>query len=218
MAPGVLSQRRLMGNAALLNHVQPVRLITPNESNVAVIDGTGGSIEAGSSAVTVGMSAGLVYRFRVDFVDVETPVTVYPSVELLDRLYPPAGLENQFPVPIVITRSDLDNVKTGGMVTKVIYLEDATSTLDRQPLETDQPSIDVDGGDDPLHVAHSLGRPMALLRIGTRVPLASELSGPSAFDSSVPTILPDPVEVLPATAAKSLQREAATSATLSDGP
>jgi hypothetical protein len=138
-----------------------------------------------------------VYRFRVDFVDFETPRTVYPSVEILDRLYTPKGLENQFPVPVVITEDDLAQASGGKMVTKVIYLERSESTVPRRPVETEQPWFDVKGGQDPLHVATSLGRPLAILRIGSRVPTAGELAGPSAFDSSRPVVLPDPVERLP---------------------
>ncbi len=196
MPPGIVSQRKLMGNARLVGHTQPVRIIAPDGSRVAIVAG-GGTTEANKSRVTVGVQAGLLYRFRVDFVDIETPRTVYPSVEIVDRLYTPKGLENQFPVPVVITENDLAQASGGKMVTKVIYLERSESTVPRRPIETDQPWFDVRGGEDPLHVASSLGRPLAILRIGSRVPTAGELAGPSAFDSSRPVVLPDPVERLP---------------------
>lgn len=196
MPPGIVSQQKLMGNARLVGHTQPVRIIAPDGSRVAIV-ADGGMTEANNSRVTVGVQAGLLYRFRVDFVDIETPRTVYPSVEIVDRLYAPKGLENQFPVPVVITENDLAQASGGKMVTKVIYLERAESTVPRRPVETDQPWFDVTGGQDPLHVATGLGRPLAILRIGSRVPTAGELAGPSAFDSSRPVVLPDPVETLP---------------------
>lgn len=201
MPPGIVSQQKLLGNARLVGHTQPVRIIAPDGSRVAIV-ADGATTEANKSRVTVGVKAGLLYRFRVDFVDVETPRTVYPSVEIVDRLYTPRGLENQFPVPVVITENDLAQASGGKMVTKVIYLERSESTVPRRPIETDQPWFDVRGGEDPLHVATNLGRPLAILRIGSRVPTAGELAGPSAFDSSRPVILPDPVERLPARTTK----------------
>lgn len=196
MPLGIVSQQKLMGNARLVGHTQPVRIIAPDGSRVAIV-ADGGTTEANHSRVTVGVKAGLLYRFRVDFVDRDTPRTVYPSVEIVDRLYAPKGLENQFPVPVVISENDLAQASGGKMVTKVVYLERAESTVPRRPIETDQPWFDVTGAEDPLHVAQSLGRPLAILRIGSRVPTAGELAGPSAFDSSRPVVLPDPVETLP---------------------
>ena len=196
MPPGIVSQQKLMGNSRLVGHTQPVRIIAPDGSRVAIV-ADGATTEANYSRVTVGVKAGLLYRFRVDFVDGETPRTVYPSVEIVDRLYAPKGLENQFPVPVVITENDLAQASGGKMVTKVVYLERAESTVPRRPEETEQPWFDVTGAQDPLHVAANHGRPLAILRIGSRVPTAGELAGPSAFDSSRPVVLPDPVETLP---------------------
>lgn len=196
MAPGIVSQQKLMGNARLVGHTQPVRIIAPDGSRVAVFS-NGSTTEAIGSRVTVGVQAGLLYRFRIDFTQRETTRTLYPSVEILDRLYAPKGLENQFPVPVVITENDLAQASGGKLVTKVIYLERAEATVPRRPVETDQPWFDVTGSEDPLQVAESLGRPLAILRIGSRVPTAEELTGPSAFDSSRPLVLPDPVEPVP---------------------
>ncbi len=196
MPPGIVSQQKLMGNARLAGHTQPVRIIAPDGSRVAIVAG-GGTTESNNSRVTVGMKAGLLYRFRIDFVDRETPRTLYPSVEIVDRLYAPEGLENQFPVPVVISENDLAQASGGKMVTKVVYLERSESTVPRRPEETEQPWFDVTGAEDPLHVAGRLGRPLAILRIGSRVPTAGELAGPSAFDSSRPVVLPDPVKSVP---------------------
>ena len=193
MAPGVASQRTLMGNKALVNHVQPVRLLTPEGSSVGVF-ANGTTITATGPAVSVGVSAGLIYRFKVDFVADQKPRTVYPSIELVDRLYPPKGLETQFPVPVVLTQDDLEQASAGKMVTKVIYLESAEGAVVRRASDRDQPYFDVDGAEDPLHVAKGFGRPLVILRIGSRIPTAEELNQPSAFNSSVPVSLPDPVE------------------------
>jgi len=55
-------------------------------------------------------------------------------------------------------------------VTRVIYLEDP-ETADPVAREADEQAyFEVDAGDDPLHVADTLGRPVAILRMGARVP------------------------------------------------
>ena len=57
MAPGVASQRTLMGNRNLINHVQPVRLLTPQDSAIAIF-ANGTTITATGPAVSVGVRAG----------------------------------------------------------------------------------------------------------------------------------------------------------------
>lgn len=193
MAPGVASQRTLMGNRNLINHIQPVRLLAPENSAVGIL-ANGTTINATGPAVSVGVSAGLIYRFKIDFTADQQQRTVYPSIELVDRLYPPEGLETQFPVPIVLTQDDLEQASSGKMVTKVVYLESADGAVVRRASHREQPYFDVDGAEDPLHVAKGLGRPLVIVRIGSRIPTADELNQPSAFNSSMPVSLPDPIQ------------------------
>lgn len=193
MALGVASQRTMMANKNLVNHVQPVRLLTPQGSSIGVF-ANGTTINSSGPSVSVGVSAGLIYRFKVDFVADQNPRTVYPSIELVDRLYPPEGLETQFPVPVVLTQNDLEQASAGKMVTKVVYLESAEGAVVRRASVRDQPYFDIDGAEDPLHVAKGFGRPLVILRIGSRIPTVEELNQPSAFNSSIPVSLPEPVE------------------------
>lgn len=199
MAPGVASQRTLFSNKDLINHVQPVRLLTPEGSSVGIF-ANGTTTSSAGPAVSVGVTAGLLYRFKVDFVSDHQPRTVYPSIELLDRLYPPKGLETQFPIPVVLTKNDLEQASAGKMVTKVIYLESAEGAAVRSGSDREQPYFDVDGSEDPLHVAKGFGKPLVILRIGSRIPTQEELHQPSAFNSSVPVNLPDPIESVNSTA------------------
>ncbi len=220
MAPGVASQRTLMSNKDLINHVQPVRLLTPDGSSVGIFAG-GTTTSAAGSAVSVGVEAGLLYRFKVDFVVDHQPRTVYPSIELLDRLYPPQGLETQFPIPVVLSKDDLEQASSGKMVTKVIYLESAEGAAVGNGSDREQSYFDVDGAEDPLHVAKGFGRPLVILRIGSRIPTQEELSQPSAFNSSVPVNLPDPIETVNSVESGSsaaTNRSTSVSARLSDQP
>ena len=58
----------------------------------------------------------------------------------------------------------------GAMITRVIYLEDSENALPQADEPGSQRVTDVSGNDNALKVADQLGRPMAILRIGSRVP------------------------------------------------
>jgi hypothetical protein len=132
-------------------------------------EGSYGSPQA--DEVLVGMHIGFVYRLRVSGFAPEPEVDVFPTVELIDRLYPPAGLELRYPIPIELTEDELDMAAHGMFVTRVIYLEEPTQALPtRQTASGEQPWVEAPRGADPLVLADELGRPVAILRIGGRVP------------------------------------------------
>ena len=92
-----------------------------------------------------------------------------PSIEILDGLcLPPQHSTARFPVPIWLSEQDIDRIVQGRFITKMIYLEDpekavAVPTKADEPLETElSPDRDL------LWEAHQLGRPMLVVRIGTR--------------------------------------------------
>ena len=74
----------------------------------------------------------------------------------------------------------------------MIYLEDPRGDLPHLHTTTDQPSIDVARGQDPLRAAEQMGRPMAILRMGSRVPMEGEIAEWFTFGIAAPTVLPDP--------------------------
>jgi hypothetical protein len=94
-------------------------------------------------------------------------------------MYAPRGREHRFPIPIVLEEQDLIRALDGGMVTRVIYLEDAEVASPIADEPGSQRVTDVSASDNALQVADQLGRPMAILRIGSRVPadLQGDLSG-----------------------------------------
>ncbi len=62
----------------------------------------------------------------------------------------------------------------GKFVTRVIYLEDPNLALPvSDKLDSDTRWFDVRPGEDPLVTADNLGRPIAILRLGARLPDAS---------------------------------------------
>ncbi len=65
----------------------------------------------------------------------------------------------------------------GKFVTRVIYLEDPLTALPVAEDPHEQSYFEVAAHDNPLEVADRLGRPMAILRLGGRLP---EAEGPDA--------------------------------------
>ena len=191
MAPGVVADIARMSNPKLEGHVQPVRVITPIGSRVGIRT-SNGYVQTNASKTSVGLTVGPVYRFKVTDIPNKPGVELYPSVEILNRLSPPAGLENEFPIQVLITQSDLEEAIEGRMVTKVVYLESPETALPHRHLPDKQPYFDVGGGEDPLRVAERLGRPMAILRVGSRIPMPSDAGERFGFSAPSPTILPDP--------------------------
>jgi len=191
MAPGVVADIARMSNPSLEGHVQPVRVITPAGSRIGIRT-SNGYVQTSASKTSVGLTVGPVYRFKVTDIPNKPGVELYPSVEILNRLSPPAGLENEFPIQVLITLSDLEEAIEGRMVTKIVYLESPETALPHRHLPDKQPYFDVGGGEDPLRVAERLGRPMAILRVGSRIPMPSDAGERFGFSAPSPTILPAP--------------------------
>jgi hypothetical protein len=194
MAPGLAAQTAVLSNPCLADFVQPVRVIAPNEARLEV-GGSGGYTQTHSARVTVGMMIGPVYRLKVTQIPNHPTRELYPSIEVLGRLHTPLGLEEKFPIQVNILQDDLDRALEGSMVTKVIYLEDPDTAFPHRHVEDRQPYFDVFANEDPLRAAERLGRPMAILRIGTRVPTFQPNDQGFDFNTPTPTIIEE-IEVL----------------------
>lgn len=120
--------------------------------------------------VTTGMLVGAVYRFHVTNIPDHQGEELFPTLEVIDKTYPQPGREHRFPIPVVLTDEDLHLALTGALVTRVIYLEDS-EVADPVATKPDvQMTLDVGPNDNALKTADVLGRPVAILRIGSRVP------------------------------------------------
>ena len=193
MAPGLVAERYRKADPDLATVIQPVRIIVPREANVSVLS-NGSVLSTVQSKTTVGLAIGPVYQLKVSGLNLHESVELYPSIELLGRLYPPRGMENRFPIEIEITRDDLLQVIDGSMVTKVIYLEHGDMVVPHRHSPDMQPTFDVAANEDPLRASKSLGRPMAILRIGSRVPLNGNPADTIQTIGPAPILLPEPVQ------------------------
>ena len=128
LQPGAIGHRQLLHSDPLREYFsQPVQINAPDGAVVA----TFGNGELGGSygQLNVALQVGSVYRFRVSEIANLGSTELYPSIEVIDRLYPPKGQEREFPIPVELAADDLKLAANGKYVTRVIYIEDPDDTF-----------------------------------------------------------------------------------------
>lgn len=166
---GVNGRVAVLTKPAIIHAIQPVRISLPSEARITFFCGSPQHQQVMSSPAQPGLVPGFVYRLRISDMPEHPGVEIYPTIELLDRLHPPQGLAQEFPIPIEITEEEIEIALQDRMVTKVVYLEQPDLA---KPIEQVSGTLteEVSPRADLLKVADMKGRPMAILRIGGRVP------------------------------------------------
>lgn len=127
-----LNQRLPLGEVArwnatihpgLYGQTQPVRITLPSTGHVTYYDGRSPQGVLADAPSQAGLLVGNVYRVRISGMPEFPGIELYPSIELLDRLHPPPGQEQNFPVPVTFTVEEIETALQDRMVTKVVYLE-----------------------------------------------------------------------------------------------
>ncbi len=198
MPPGAIGRLRLMRGGPLSGFCQPVEIRAPQGTRISPAAGSSfgeGRIER----LLVGLPIGPVYRFKISEIPEHPGLEVFPTIEMVDRTYPPPGLALKFPVPIELTQEELLLAVEGRFITRVIYLEDPLLAPAIARDGEEQPWIEARTGEDPLVMADHLGRPMAILRMGGRVPDGNQPN--AAFTYGAPPAMiyeiPDDAKPLP---------------------
>lgn len=169
MPPGAIGRQRLIGDGPLSGYCQPVEVRVPAGARIAPAVGAG--FATGQRGhLLVGLQVGALYRLQVTHIPEHPGLEVFPTVEIIDRLYPPPGQALRFPIPIELTLEELKLAADGHFVTRVIYLEDPLAALPLADQDEHQRWVEARSGEDPLVMADHLGRPMAILRVGGRLP------------------------------------------------
>lgn len=167
---GQLARQRVIGGA--LKKTQPVEWKLPKGVRVAVAQ-PGEYWEAPEKTNLFGLQLGSVYRFRIDQIPAYPDVELYPTVELLGVLNPPAGRQWDFPVEFEIPAEDLALAARGSFVTRVVFVENSANAMNVDASESNRELVlDVPQTVDPVVAASTRGRPLAIIRIGARAPLA----------------------------------------------
>lgn len=165
---------------------QPVEVQLPGKGQITWYSrGLESGVTAPAPAMA-GLLLGPVYRLKLSELADYPGLELYPTIELVDRLHPPAGRETEFPVIIEFTTDELEAAAAGRLITKIIYLEqpNRASLLPASPGKA-VPAIQVGPRDNPLEVADVNGRPLAIVRVGGRVPDTSR-PDPSFFGPGAP--------------------------------
>lgn len=184
---GEVGQTRLAQGGPVHGYYQPVRFSGPEGVEISLASDARFR-PASALPSKVGLLLGQVYRMRLSGIPFHADQAVYPTVELIDRTYPPLGEALEFPIAVEFTFEDIESALAGKYVTKVVYLENPYLA---SPIRTEPDSPlnwDVQPGADPLVVANTMGRPVAIVRIGGRAPGDSKASDPSFFLGCPPWI------------------------------
>lgn len=169
---------------------QPVKLSAEGGARIAMAQGDMFQSST-DEPLYVGLVLGNVYRIQVTEIPLQPGLDIYPTVELIDRVYPPPGQALRFAIPIVISRDDMMQALSGNLVTRVIYLEDPQTALPIADKPGQQRDFDIAPDQDALEVADALGRPVAIIRYGSRTP-PSDAGLMNAFLMGCPPWLPMP--------------------------
>ncbi len=170
MPPGAIGSRQLQRGGPLPGFFQPVEIKAPAGVSVSLAVNEQFLPEK-PAPQRVGLLIGAVYRLRVTNIPRAEGIEVFPTIEIIDRTYAPASHQVRFAVPVEIAQQDLELAIEGKFVTRVIYLEDPHNASPNRSGDG-QSWFEVSPGHDPLAAADQLGRPVAILRMGGRVPNA----------------------------------------------
>lgn len=173
--PGAIGYRQLQRSPHLPGYFQPVEIRGPGGTLVSLA-GDAGFEEPESNVLLAGMLIGPVYRCKIINLPQQPGVEIYPTIEVIDRLYPPPGQATRYPIPVELQLDELEAAARGQFVTRVIYLEQPDLASPVQDRKGAQRVFEVNPVDDPLEVADRLGRPMAILRMGSRIPDEQDLA------------------------------------------
>jgi hypothetical protein len=145
-----------------------VRVVAPEGARVTFRPGTPEARTFSTPAVA-GFRPGYGYRIQITGLPEQPDRVLNPSFAVLSTLHIPPGIKAEdFPATVVFSEDDMRRAANGGMVTKVVFLEDpfqapAVRSTPTQPVE-----FDMMPGHDPLEEARLRGRPMMIVRLGER--------------------------------------------------
>ena len=179
LPPGVLGQARLAGRGCVTGYYQPIAFMGPEGVRFALPQG--GSFVDPSEMLSAGVLVGSVYRFQVTRIPGAEGAELYPTIEVIDRTYPPPGLATRYPILIQLDQEDFDAAMAGQLVTRVVYLEDPDTAIPVEQTPVTNRPVEAAEYQDALEVADRMGRPVAIVRIGSAAPPRSPALLPQFF-------------------------------------
>ncbi len=163
--------------------LQPVKIELPGTGQVTFFSHARSKPLVAAAPAQAAIALGHSYRLQISNIQDYPGVELYPTIELVDVLHPPAGQEDQFPIPVTITEEEIDQALSGRLVTKVVYLEPAAEA-NPLLLNRKNPTLIVSPQENVIKEADLRGRPMLILRLGSRTPVINE--NPAFFGNGAP--------------------------------
>lgn len=184
MPPGFIGTARLRGRGPgpVVGYYQPVAFYGPKGTEFALA--ADNAFHQSEVDLQAGLMIGSVYRFKITNIPRLEGAEVYPTIEVIDRTYPPPGLATRYPITVQIGEDDLRSAIAGQLVTRVIYLEDPQSSIPLEQTQASDSPMDIAEYQDALEVADRFGRPVAILRMGSLAPPSSYELMPAFFFGS----------------------------------
>lgn len=183
--PGVAGQWANQLGRGVPAYFQPVRVSLPTSGKVTWYDQSVRRPMTFAAPAQADMLVGPVYRLRITEVPELPGQEFYPTIEVVDRLHPPAGHEQKFPVDVELTLEELEWAAQGRMITKVVYLEQPDAIPTRL-VDANPRIIDLPPSQNAVAEADALGRPIAIVRIGGRTPDPHYPEDPAFFGECPP--------------------------------
>lgn len=179
--PGRAGRWAGIAGRILPGYFQPVRVELPEPGSVTFFDGSRQRPVDLQAPSQVRLAVGAVYRLRISGMQSLPGIELYPTIELFDHLHPPPGKVDDYPVPIQLTAEEIQRALDGQLVTKVVYVEEPRLA---PPIDTPSPLpvTTVSNRKNLIAEADRVGRPMAIIRLGGRLPDVNALD--SAFFGS----------------------------------
>ncbi len=168
-APGVTAQWHTLSAGTQIGSPQAVRVELPTGGTVSFFDSNGNEAEVQPAPAQASLAVGHLYRLKLTNIPKFPNVTLYPSIEVLDKLHPPASLQDRYPVPVSITKDEIEAAASGRFITKVIYLEAPRRAVGKRRT-LPEATTTMPNSINLFAEADRLGRPMLILRLGSRTP------------------------------------------------
>jgi hypothetical protein len=174
-----------------------VRFASPAGMKIAFQDPARGFVDAGREApVRYNFPQGNIYRVRVSGIPNRPGKNYYPTIEVYPSTMKTVTFLSHSTVPVGFTDEDLDQVNSGNLVVKVIYLPDPQ--FQDLAVAEEIVSTRLEAGVDPIMEANRRGTILAIVRIGNidlEDPNTPAMDAPGTFAPPAPR--PGPTAPLP---------------------
>jgi uncharacterized repeat protein (TIGR01451 family) len=133
-----------------------------------------------NAPAVVGLRPGYVYYLKLtDIPGYAQPL--YPTLEVRGSLTCCKVKPRDFPAALVLSPQDIEAVRAGSYVTKVIVLEKVDSAAPESTTADSPILVQTVVGENPIEQAQELGTPFLIMRLGQRTQSEEELQSKGLF-------------------------------------